>query len=146
MYQGSRLNLPMGYLGIHDVEVKNNALLGTWLFKLLTEDDVWKTLLRRKHVCSKQCPKYIGSLGTHTMDWSNGYEEIFSLLWILLCEDGMEIRFWEEKWLSNFTFREQYPALYNIVQYKGDTIAMVLESSECDVQIRFNRPQTCIME
>ena len=34
-------------LGIHDLEVKNRALLGKWLFNLLTEDEVWQTLLRR---------------------------------------------------------------------------------------------------
>jgi hypothetical protein len=27
-------------LGVHDLEVKNSALLGKWLFKLLTEDGV----------------------------------------------------------------------------------------------------------
>ena len=44
-----------GGLGIHDLQVKNRALLGKWLFKLLTEQGVWQTLLRRKYVgfCSK---------------------------------------------------------------------------------------------
>ena len=42
-----------GGLGIHDLEVKNRALLAKWLFKLLTEDGVWQTLLRRKYVGSK---------------------------------------------------------------------------------------------
>jgi hypothetical protein len=35
-----------GGLGVHDLQVKNSALLGKWLFKLLTEDGVWKTLLK----------------------------------------------------------------------------------------------------
>jgi hypothetical protein len=42
-----------GRLGIHDPEVKNTALLGRWLFRLLTEDVVWQTLLRQKYVGSK---------------------------------------------------------------------------------------------
>jgi hypothetical protein len=42
-----------GGLGIQDLEVKNIALLGKWLFRLLTEDRVWQTLLRRKYVGSK---------------------------------------------------------------------------------------------
>jgi hypothetical protein len=41
-----------GGLGIHDLEVKNKALLGKWLFKLLTEEGVWQTLLKRKYVGS----------------------------------------------------------------------------------------------
>jgi hypothetical protein len=43
-----------GGLGIQDLEVKNTALLGKWLFRLLTEDRVWQTLLRQKYVGSKE--------------------------------------------------------------------------------------------
>jgi hypothetical protein len=34
-----------GGLGIHDLEFKNRALLGKWLFKLVSQDGVWQTLL-----------------------------------------------------------------------------------------------------
>jgi hypothetical protein len=40
-------------LGIHDLEVKNKALLGKWLFGLLTEDGIWQIFLRREYVGSK---------------------------------------------------------------------------------------------
>jgi hypothetical protein len=39
-----------GGLGFHDLELKNSALLGKRLFKLLTEQDVWQTLLKRKYI------------------------------------------------------------------------------------------------
>jgi hypothetical protein len=42
-----------GGLGIHDLEAKNIALLGKWLYKLLIEDGVWQILLRRKYIGSK---------------------------------------------------------------------------------------------
>jgi hypothetical protein len=42
-----------GGLGIHDLEVKSTALLGKWLFRLLTEDGIWQTKLYRKYVGSK---------------------------------------------------------------------------------------------
>ena len=42
-----------GGLGIYDLEFKNSALLGKWLFKLLSEEGVWQTLLRRKYVGPK---------------------------------------------------------------------------------------------
>jgi hypothetical protein len=45
--------IDQGRLGIHDLQVKNTALLGKWLFKLLTEDGMWQTLLKRKYVGSK---------------------------------------------------------------------------------------------
>jgi hypothetical protein len=42
-----------GGLGIHDLEVKNTALLGKWLFKLLMEDGTWQTILKIKYIGSK---------------------------------------------------------------------------------------------
>jgi hypothetical protein len=39
-----------GGLGVHDLEVKNRALLGKWLARLLTEDGIWHQLLRKKYV------------------------------------------------------------------------------------------------
>jgi hypothetical protein len=42
-----------GGLGVQDLLVKSFALLGKWLFKLLTEDGIWHNLLRRKYIGSK---------------------------------------------------------------------------------------------
>jgi hypothetical protein len=42
----------------------------------------------------------------------------------------------EDRWLGATSLREQYPVLYNIVQYKGDTIAEVLETSPPNVSFR----------
>jgi hypothetical protein len=42
-----------GGLGLHDLQVKNSALVGKWLFKLLNEDGVWQTMLRQKYIGSK---------------------------------------------------------------------------------------------
>ena len=53
----------LGGLGIHDLEVKNRALLGKWLFKLLTEEGVWQTLLKRK---------YVGSKAISQVSWKSG--------------------------------------------------------------------------
>jgi hypothetical protein len=43
-------------------------------------------------------------------------------------KDRSEIRFWKDNWLGNATLRGQYPALYNIVCHKGDTISKVMEN------------------
>jgi len=51
-------------------------------------------------------------------------------------KDGSEIRFWEDKWLGGATLREQFPALYNIVRHKNDTIATVMETSPPNVSFR----------
>jgi len=51
-------------------------------------------------------------------------------------KDGSEIRFWEDRWLGNTTLQEQYPALYNIVRHKNETIATVMETSPPNVSFR----------
>ena len=51
-------------------------------------------------------------------------------------KNGSDIRLWEDKWLGNATLREQCPALYDVVRYKGDTIAKVLESFPPNVTFR----------
>jgi hypothetical protein len=35
-------------LGIHDLEVKNQALLRKWLFKIHFVERIWQTILKRK--------------------------------------------------------------------------------------------------
>jgi hypothetical protein len=52
-----------GGLVVHDLEVKNGALLGKWLVRLLTEDGVWQRLLRRK---------YVGSNAISHIIWKSG--------------------------------------------------------------------------
>jgi hypothetical protein len=58
-----------GGLGVHDLAVKNSALLGKWLFKLLTEDGVLQTLLKRK---------YIGAKALSQVIWKSGDSHIWA--------------------------------------------------------------------
>ena len=51
-------------------------------------------------------------------------------------KDGFEIRFWKGKWLGNAILREQFPALYNIVRHKSDTLAKVMETFPPNVSFR----------
>jgi hypothetical protein len=126
-----------GGLGIHDLSVKNTALLGKWLFKLLTEDGTWQTILKRK---------YIGSSALSQVLWKSGDSHFGTGLMAtkkhffgpgtFSIKDGSEIRFWEDKWLGATSLCEQYPALYSIVRHKGDTIAKILETSPPNVSFR----------
>jgi hypothetical protein len=47
----------------------------------------------------------------------------------IIVKDGPQVRFWEGKWLSNATLKDQYPCLYNIARPKFITISNVLGSS-----------------
>jgi hypothetical protein len=63
-------------------------------------------------------------------------KKFFFSLGTFSIKDGSEISFLEDRWLGATSLREQYPALYNIVRYKGDTIAKVLETSPPNVSFR----------
>jgi hypothetical protein len=55
-----------GGLGIQDLEIKNRALLGKWLFKLLTEDGIWQTpSLGESSSAQMWCLRFLGNPGTH---------------------------------------------------------------------------------
>jgi hypothetical protein len=53
-----------------------------------------------------------------------------------IVNDGKEIRFWEDKWLGNFTLKQRFPALYNIVRRKNDVVANVCRTIPLNVLFR----------
>ena len=50
--------------------------------------------------------------------------------------NGENIRFWEDKWLGNFTLSQQYPSLYNIARKKHISIATVFNSIPLNISFR----------
>lgn len=48
-------------------------------------------------------------------------------------KDRPQIRFWEDKWLSNEPLNLKYPALFNIVRRKHDTVANILHTTPLNV-------------
>jgi hypothetical protein len=126
-----------GGLGVQDLEIKNRALLGKWLARLLTEDGVWQNLLWRKYVGEKAISQVSWKPGdSHFWAGVMATKKYFFPHGSFSINDGSQIRFWEDKWLGNATLREQYPALYNIVRHKGDTLAKVMNSSPPVVSFR----------
>src|SRR5436190_2233900 len=126
-----------GGFGIQDLLVKNTALLGKWLYKLLTEDGVWKTLLRRKYIGSKALSQVCCKPGdSHFWAGLMATKKHFFRFRSFNIKDGSEIRFWEDKWLGGATLRDQYPALYTIARHKNDTIATVMETFSPNVSFR----------
>jgi hypothetical protein len=64
--------------------------------------------------------------------------EYFFHLGTFSIKDGLEIQFWEDRWLGNTTLQKLYLALYSIVHYKSDTIDKVMETSPPNVMFRRN--------
>jgi hypothetical protein len=96
-----------GGLGIHNLEVKNTALLGKWLFKLLTEEGMWQTILKRKYISPKALSQVLWKPGdSHFWAGLMATKKFFFNLGSFSIKDGSEIRFWEDKWLGNATLHE----------------------------------------
>jgi hypothetical protein len=89
-------NQRSGRVRYSDLQVKNTSLPSKWLFKLLTEDGVWQTLQKTKYVGSKALSKvfWIPS-NSHFLYGLMAMKKNF--------EDGLQIFFWEDKWLGNTT-------------------------------------------
>jgi hypothetical protein len=112
-------------------------LLGKWLARLLTEDGRWQQLLRRKYVGSKAISQVIWKPGdSHFWAGIMATKKYFFPFGSFSIRNGSEIRFWEDCWLGTTTLREQYPALYNIVRHKSDTLQKVLETSPPSLTFR----------
>jgi hypothetical protein len=111
------LYLPKGQggLGIMNLEIQNVCLLSKWLYKLVNEDGVWQDLLRKKYLKNK----IISEVHWKPRDshfWSSlmkAKDRFLDLSAFNIHNGSGQTRFWEDKWLENFTLKEQYPSLYN---------------------------------
>jgi hypothetical protein len=69
--------------------------------------------------------------------WHYGNKnELFFQYGSFSIRDGLEIRFWEDKWLGKTTLQEQHPVLYNIIRDKSDTLEKVMETSPTSMTFR----------
>ena len=119
-----------GALRIHNLDIKNTALLSKWLFKLLTTKGTWQQMLHKK---------YLGSWPLSQVQWKNGdlhfqaslmkVKRDFLRFGTFIIQDGSQVRFQEDRWLGQSTLRQQYPCLYNIARHKQVTVTEVLSTS-----------------
>jgi len=108
-----------GGLGIHNLELKNIALLSKWLYQLLTTEGTWQQIIKNKYLRSKPIVQ---------AQWKSGDSHFWASLMKVkndflkfdsfTIKDGSQIRFSEDVWLGNRSLREQYPQLYNITRKK----------------------------
>ena len=121
--------MDQGVLGIHNLELKNIALLSKWLYRLLTTDGTRQQIIRNK---------YLGTKPLVQVQWKSGESHFWASLMkvkrdflrfgTFIIKDGSQVRFWEKIWLDNRSLRDQYPQLYNIVRRKQDMVAEVLRT------------------
>jgi hypothetical protein len=63
-------------------------------------------------------------------------KEKFLKLKTFVAKNGKNVKFWEDRWLGNFTLQNRFPYLYCIVRRKNDSVASVMSSVQLDVSFR----------
>jgi len=53
-------------------------------------------------------------------------------------KDGSQTTFWFDTWLGNKPLKDKFPALFNIVRRKQDSVASVLASAPLNISFRRN--------
>jgi hypothetical protein len=105
-----------GGLGVLNIEVQNKCLLSKWLFKLINKDGLWQKILRKNYLSNQTIGKAQKKPGDSQF-WTGlmNAKPDFLQYGSFQIKNGRQIRFWEDKWLGNYSFQQQYPTLNNIV-------------------------------
>ena len=74
--------------------LKNTALLGKWLFKLLSDEGVWQTRLKRKYIGTKALSQVVWKLGeSHFWAGLMATKKSFFRFGKFVIKNGSQIRF-----------------------------------------------------
>jgi hypothetical protein len=104
---------------------------------LINEDGVWQEVIRKKYLLNKSIGQVSRKPGdSHFWTGLMNVRDTFLENGRFIVNDGKEIRFWEDKWLGNFTLKQRFPALYNIVRRKNDVVANVCRTIPLNVSFR----------
>jgi hypothetical protein len=107
------------------------------LFKLITEDGLWQTILRKKYLTNQTIGKVDRKPGdSHFWAGLMKVKETFLRHGSFHLNNRKQIRFWEDRWLGNQSFQHQYPSLYNLVRKKSATVESVLSMVPLNVYFR----------
>jgi hypothetical protein len=91
-----------GGLRKQNLEIHNQCLLGKWLFKLINEEGVWRTILRNKYLTS-QTIGYVQRKprDSHFCAGLMKAKENFLIHESFQLNNEKQIQFWEDKWLGH---------------------------------------------
>ena len=120
-----------------NLEIQNVCLLSKWLYKLVNEDGIWQDLLRKKYLKNKIIGEVHWKPGdSHLWSGLMKAKDRFLDLSVFNIHNGSQTRFWEAKWLGNFTLKEQYPSLYNITRKEHISVANAFASTPLNISFR----------
>ncbi len=105
--------------------------------QVINENGVWQDLLKRKYLYNKSIIQVDRKQGdSHFWSGLMKVKNTFLTMGSWIVNNEEHIRFWEDKWLGNMTFREKYPSLYAIVRRRSSFVASVMASVPLNVSFR----------
>ncbi|KAG5616403.1 hypothetical protein H5410_016227 [Solanum commersonii] len=122
-------------LGIKDLALHNKCLLMKWLWRYTQVDQtLWKEVIKAKHgVQNHWCSKL--SRSSHGVGlWKSicKLKAEFFQNTKLAAGNGIQIRFWKDRWLDNIILREEFPRLFQIAHEPNLLEGQVINVQESD--------------
>jgi hypothetical protein len=104
---------------------------------LINTDGAWQQLLRNKYIEGKPITQVSREAGDSQF-WSGlmNIKDQFLSMGAFKVQDGKQVRFWEDKWLSANALKDEYPNLYNIIRRKNATVAEILSTRKLNITFR----------
>lgn len=117
------------------------ALASTAWIKAIfrVNEDGWQELLRMKYLKNKTIGEvYIGIQEIHTIEQALQIKikDRFLDFSTFKINNGSQTRFWKDKWLENFSLKDQYSSLYNIARKKHIRIAQDFSTPPLNISFR----------
>lgn len=115
-----------GGIGIINLHWQNIALLGKWLWKLLTnEENLWVKFIRNRFFRRRNVFKLSG---IHTPGASSVFQDIwkhckiFSLGIRKDCGKGLNVLFWKDLWIGEISLDKRFPDLFLLASDRWCTV------------------------
>ena len=119
-----------GGLGIRDIRKFNYALLAKWRWRLISEEKGrWKELLVSKYGVDLECRQ--APIKVQSWWWRDLHkvctegEGWFNQQVVWKVGSGDKVRFWEDAWAGNSSFKTLFPRLFSISLNQGQKVEEV---------------------
>jgi len=123
-----------GGLGIRNLRIFNQALLGKWLWRFAHEREaLWRSVVDAKYGSTWVGWCSLDPHGSHGVGlWKNirkGWS-LFNSHTRFILGNGSRIRFWDDVWCGEMPLKKAFPGLYDIACDKNSFMAahLILES------------------
>ena len=122
-----------GGLGIRNIRLFNEALLGKWLWRFgIEEDALWRQVIEMKYGCvwgGWYTRAVIGPYGVGL--WKNisqGWPS-FSRHILYGIGDGSRVKFWQDRWCGETSLAVRYPDLFRFCRNKDASVVELMIST-----------------